>query len=303
MRFVIIEDYLKAGKATVSAKKLARQITKPGTPLIEICNKCEEKIMENGAELAFPLNISLNEIAAHYSSPIDDQSVVPEEGLLKLDFGAHVNGYIADTAITINLNQDKKFDTFIIAAEEALEAAIENFRPGVKLFEIGEKISEKIIKHGLKPIMNLGGHRLLQYTLHAGEFVPNFKDKTHNQEIHIGDVYAIEPFTTNGVGRVKDGKNSYIYRFHKVIKKNVSYELKTAISQIKQNFSTLPFSPRAILKKKLLPKNKIMQIINRLAGKGALQHYPILVEVRNGFVAQVEHTVVVNENETIITTK
>ncbi len=299
----MIEDYIKAGKATKSAKKLARELTKPGTPFIEICDKCEEEIIENGAELAFPLNISLNEIAAHYSSPIDDQSVVPEEGLLKLDFGAHVNGYIADTAITINLNQDKKFDTFVTAAEEALDAAIENFRPGVKLFEIGEKISEKIIKHGLKPIMNLGGHRLLQYTLHAGEFVPNFKDKTYNQEINIGDAYAIEPFTTNGFGRVKDGKSSYIYRFHKDIKKNIPYELRTAISQIKKNFSTLPFSPRAVLNKNLFPKKKIMPIINRLAGKGALQHYPILVEVRNGFVAQAEHTVVVKENETIITTK
>lgn len=299
----MIEDYIKAGKATKSAKKLARELTKPGTPFIEICDKCEEEIIENGAELAFPLNISLNEIAAHYSSPIDDQSVVPEEGLLKLDFGAHVNGYIADTAITINLNQDKKFDTFVTAAEEALDAAIENFRPGVKLFEIGEKISEKIIKHGLKPIMNLGGHRLLQYTLHAGEFVPNFKDKTYNQEINIGDAYAIEPFTANGFGRVKDGKSSYIYRFHKDIKKNIPYELRTAISQIKKNFSTLPFSPRAVLNKNLFPKKKIMPIINRLAGKGALQHYPILVEVRNGFVAQAEHTVVVKENETIITTK
>lgn len=299
----MIEDYIKAGKAVIQAKKIGREITKSGIPLIEICNKCEEEIVKNGANLAFPLNISLNEIAAHYSSPIDDDKVVPEEGLLKLDLGAHVNGHIADSAFTINLNQDKKFETFIIAAEEALEAAIENFQPGVKLFEIGEKIAEEIIKHGLKPIMNLGGHRLSQYTLHAGEFVPNFKDKNHNQKIQIGDAYAIEPFSTNGIGRVKNGKNNYIYRFHKNIKKNISYDLKSAISQIKQSFSTLPFSPRAVLKRNLFPKSKIMPTINRLTSMGALQHYPILVEVEKGFVAQAEHTVVVTENETIVTTR
>jgi methionyl aminopeptidase len=298
----MIEDYIKAGKIVSQAKKLGREIAKPGIPLIEICNRCEEEIIKNGADLAFPVNISLNEIAAHYSSPIDDKTVIPEEGLLKLDMGAHVNGYIADSAFTINLSQEKKYELFITAAEESLEAAIEKFRPGVKLFEVGEVIAEKIIKYGLKPIMNLGGHRLLQYNLHAGEFVPNFKDKTHNQEINVGDAYAIEPFTTNGIGRVNNGKNSYIYRFYKSIKKNIPYELKASISQIKQHFSTLPFSPRDVLRKKLFPKKQIMPIINQLRSKGVLQHYPILIEAGNGFVAQAEHTVVVTENKTIITT-
>jgi len=299
----MIEDYVKAGKATVAAKKLAREIIKPGVLLLEICEKCEEEIEKNGAQLAFPLNASLNEIGAHYSSPIDDKSLVPEEGLLKLDFGAHVNGYIADTAITINLSQDKKYESFVIAAEEALEAAIEKFSPGVKLFEVGDAIANKIISHGLKPIKNLGGHRLLQYTLHAGEFVPNYRDTNHEQEINVGDAYAIEPFSTNGAGFVRNGKEIYIYRFRKAPKKNVSYELKAAISTIKQKFSTLPFSPRAVLKNKIFPKDKIMPTIHKLVGMGALQQYPILVESARGLVAQAEHTVVVTENGTIVTTK
>lgn len=298
----VLKNYLKAGNATAAAKKLGREIAQPGVPLIEVCDRVEEEIVKNGAKLAFPLNCSLNEQAAHYTSPIDDPTIIPEEGLLKLDMGAHVDGYIADTAFTINLGEDKKYETFIIAAEEALEAAIEKFRPGTKLFEVGEAIENKIRGYGLKPINNLGGHRLKQFTLHAGEFVPNAKIIHHNQEIRIGDAYAIEPFATDGYGEVINGPKSYIYRFKKLLKKNVSYDLKAAMSTIKSNFSSLPFAPREVLKRNLFPKAQVMKIIDDLTRKGALEHYPIFIEKLNGKVSQAEHTVVVGDNETIITT-
>lgn len=175
-----LNSYIIAGKAVIAAKKLARKIVKPGVSLLNIANQCEEEILKNNCELSFPINLSLNEIAAHYSPPIKDDSIVPEEGLLKIDIGSHHNGYIADSAFTINLDENPTLQNYIEAAKEALNSAIELFKPGVKLYEIGEAIADRIINYGLRPIINLGGHELKQFNLHAGPFVPNYKDTRHD---------------------------------------------------------------------------------------------------------------------------
>ena len=248
-----IEEYLKAGKAVIAAKKLAEKLVKPSSLFLDIANKCEAEIINNGCELAFPINMSLNEIAAHYSPPIDDDKIIPENGLLKIDIGAHFNGYIADSAFTINLDEDPELQNYIDAAKEALDAAIELFKPGTRLFEMGEVIANRIFARGLKPIVNLGGHELKQYNLHAGPFLPNYREMMHKQVLKPGDAYACEPFVTSGVGRVVNGKHSYIYRFVKKLKKNMPYEEIGFMNKIEEHCKHLPFSPRFIEHNNLIP--------------------------------------------------
>ena len=299
-----IQDYIKAGKAVIAAKKLARRIVIPNSLFLDITNQCEAVIMNSGCELTFPINLSLNEIAAHFSSPIDDLTEVPEKGLLKIDIGSHYNGYIADSAFTINIDEDPKLQNYVEAAKEALEAAIELFNPGVKLYELGEAIEQKISNRGLNPIKNLGGHELNQYNLHAGPFIPNYRDKTHNQILKPGDAYACEPFATSGVGRVENGKERYIFRFLKKAKKNMTYEQLNYMNKIQQNFKQLPFSPRWIESKQLIPKNKIKRTIEFFLGRKILDKYPILVEVGRKPVAQEEHTIILDmDGERIVTTR
>ena len=230
-----IQDYIKAGKSVIAAKKLARKLVEPGESFLEIGNKCEAVIIKCGCELSFPINMSLNEIAAHYSPPIDDLTKIPEKGLLKIDIGAHYNGYIADSAFTINIDEDPKLQNYVEAAKEALEAAIEKFNPGVKLYELGEAIADKITSRGLRPITNLGGHELKRFNLHAGPFIPNYKEKRHDQILKPGDAYACEPFATSGIGKVENGKHAYIFRFVKRIKKNMSYEHLGYMNKIEKN--------------------------------------------------------------------
>jgi len=299
-----IQDYIKAGKGVIAAKKLARKLTKPGTLFLEIANKCEAEIIKNRCSLSFPINMSLNEIAAHYSPPIDDQTIVPEKGLLKIDIGSHYNGYIADSAFTINIDEDPKLQNYIEAAKEGLEAAIQLFNPGVKLYELGEVIAQKIINRGLRPITNLGGHELKQYNLHAGPFIPNFKEKMHNQVLKPGDAYACEPFATSGIGKVENGREAYIYRFVKRIKKNVSYEHLAYMNKIEKNFKHLPFSPRWIENNNLISKNKIQRTLETFLGKKILDKYLILLEKSREPVAQEEHTILLdNTGKRIVTTK
>ncbi|MFX0009505.1 MAG: type II methionyl aminopeptidase [Candidatus Hermodarchaeota archaeon] len=299
-----LESYIKAGKAVASAKRLARDITKPGVLLIDVANKCEEKILNEGCELSFPTNISLNEVAAHYSPPIDDPTIVPDRGLLKIDIGAYYDGYIADSPITINIDNDTTLQAFIDAAISGLEAAIQIFKPGVKLYELGEAIANKIINFGLKPIRNLGGHELKQYELHAGPFIPNYKDTTHKQVLNPGDAYACEPFTTSGDGWVVNGKNSYIYRFIKKVKKNMPYEELNYMNKIDNLTKKLPFSPRLLEYYDIIPKNKIQKIIDIFLRKQILTHYPILIEQTGAPVAQEGHTIVIDvDGNPIVTTR
>jgi methionyl aminopeptidase len=299
-----IQNYIEAGKAVVAAKKLARKIIKPGAYFLDVANAIEAEIYKNGCELAFPINMSLNEIAAHYSPVIDDKTVIPEQGLLKIDCGSHLNGFIADSAITFNLNEDPKLQKFIAAADEALKAAISIFEPGIKLYELGEVIAEKINSYGLQPIYNLGGHELKQYNLHAGPFIPNYKEMAHKQVLKKGDAYACEPFATSGIGKVINGKHSYIYRFAKKVKKDITYEQQSYMNKIEESTKRLPFSPRFLEKNKIIPKEKIPRIINDFARKKILDHYPILIERSGAPVAQQEHTIVIDmDGNTIVTTK
>ncbi len=299
-----LESYIKAGKAVIEAKKLARKLIQPGTTLLSIGEACEDAVYQNGCKLAFPINMSLNEIAAHYSPIIDDTTVVPNKGLLKIDVGAHFNGYIADSAFTVNIDGDSVLQKYVDAAEQGLKAAIEIFTPGTRLYELGEVIAEQILSYGLKPVINLGGHELKQYNLHAGPFIPNFKDKSHSEFIKEGDAYACEPFSTSGIGRVENGNHSYIYRFAKKNTKNVPYELIGYMSKIEQETARLPFSPRILLKNKIVPKLKIKSTIDFFLRKKILHNYPVLVERTKAPVAQHEHTLVIDQKgNTIVTTQ
>lgn len=299
-----LESYIQAGKAVIAAKKLAKEIINPGALFLEIANNIENEIFNQGSELSFPVNMSLNEIAAHYSPPIDDTTIVPERGLLKIDIGSHFNGYIADSAFTINIDEDPELQNYVNAATEGLEAAIRIFKPGAKLYELGEAIAEKIMSYGLRPITNLGGHELKPYNLHAGPFIPNYKETSYNQVLKPGDAYACEPFATSGVGKVVNGKYSYIFRFVKQVKKNLSYEQKGYMNKIKENCKNLPFSPRFLENNNLIPKTKIKRIIDEFIRKKILDHYPLLVERTGAPVAQQEHTIVIDlDGNPIVTTR
>ena len=106
----ITEKYLKAGQAVAKALKLGYKLARPGTNLYDLATILENSIIENGADgWSFPANLSLDVEAAHYSPIIDDSKILPKEGLLKIDLGGHVDGYVSDAAITKNLGNSEKY--------------------------------------------------------------------------------------------------------------------------------------------------------------------------------------------------
>jgi len=288
------EKILQAGKIASEAREYARGFIKKDMLLLEIAEKIEEKIFELGGKLAFPTSLAIDEIAAHYTPSHDDKTLA--RGLLKVDLGVHIDGWIADTAFSIDLENSEENKKIIKASEEALENVIKKIREGIQLREIGKIVQETIENNNLVPIINLSGHSLEQYNLHAGTSIPNFDNK-QTTEIVKG-LYAVEPFATPGNGKVRDGKPSGIYRL--IDEKNIRSPIAREILEfIIEEYSSLPFCSRRIVKKF---GTKALIGLRQLEENRNLHNYPALIETSGKKVAQTEHTILV-EDEIIVTTR
>ncbi|MCK4429424.1 MAG: type II methionyl aminopeptidase, partial [Candidatus Aenigmarchaeota archaeon] len=189
----ILEKYKKAGEIAKIVREESKKLVKPGVKIIEIAEKTEARIIELGGVPAWPLNISINEIAAHYSPSPEDETEIKEGDVVKLDVGVAVDGYIADTAATVALSEEDKI--LVEASEKAVEEALKLVKPGININKISAKIEEVIKGFGLNPITNLTGHGLDQFIIHAKPAVPNCKG-SHSHILKEGEVIAIEPFVT-----------------------------------------------------------------------------------------------------------
>jgi methionyl aminopeptidase len=292
-------DFLKAGKIAGRVLGLIENEVRPGVKVLKICRLAEEKIMEFGASgVAFPCNVSINNEAAHYTSPHGDTRLFPDKGLVKVDIGAHVNGYISDTAITIDL--DGSFDGYIAAVRNALEAAIESVRPGVHVGEVGAAIERTIKKHGLKPVHQLSGHQLKQWMLHAGKNVPNVGQKV-SPSMSLGETYAIEPFATNGNGTIKSAQTAYIFSNDLKNRKKLDQSAARVRNLSRQLFKSLPWASRWLYGK--VGNIDVETALKTLQRAGAIHGYPVLLEGKNGMVSQFEHSIFVSEAGAIVSTR
>jgi methionyl aminopeptidase len=291
-----LQAYRKVGKLLAEVREEVRPKVKPGVKLLDIAESAEELIKQKGAKPAFPCNVSVNEVAAHYSPPLGDNTVIKEGDMIKVDIGAHLDGYIADTAFTVATGEKAEM---VQVVERALEAAIGAIKPGIDIGEIGGAVEEVVTGAGFKPIRNLTGHSLARWELHAGLTIPNVKEKT-GQQLSVGDVLALEPFVTDGAGYVEDQKKLYIFRYLRDMptRLRMSREL---LRDVKREYNGLPFAERWLAKR--MSKLRLELTLRELTGIGALWPYYVLAERAKGKVAQAEHTVIVTEQGCEVTTR
>jgi methionyl aminopeptidase len=294
------EKYKQAGAIAAEAREYGASLLKPGVRLVDVADSVEKKIKENGAGLAFPVNIALNTLAAHYSPRHDDTLIFKKGDVVKLDVGAHVDGYIADTAITVEI-ETHTYEEMIKASKEALEKAIGILRAGLSLSEIGAIVQKTIVSYGYKPIDNLTGHGLERFELHSGMSVPSVHTFGNKVKPKEGDVLAIEPFATNGAGHVTSGGGSNIYLCSPSFKMKLIRDgkMKFLFEKMSQEFTTLPFAERWYHER--FPENDDRGL-RRLSFLGVIHQYPQLFEMKGGIVTQKEHTVIVKENGCEVTT-
>ncbi|MEM2910766.1 MAG: type II methionyl aminopeptidase [Nitrososphaerota archaeon] len=284
----------QAGKIATRVKERAYGLVREGVRLIEICEAVEMMIESEGGKPAFPCNVCVDEVAAHYSPPPNDPSIVPPNALVKVDMGVHLEGYIVDTAITVSLSREKQ--PLVLAAEEALRAAVKLIRAGTRLGEIGATIQHTIQKAGFKPVRNLTGHEISRYNLHGGVSIPNVALPDPRRVVK-GAVYAIEPFTCpmKAAGEVVNSDTSTIFRLdvRKIPTAKLKPDEKALVEYIERGFRGLPYSPRWLSASNVPDP---LSLHERLARTGRVHKYPVLVEKTRQPVAQAECTVYVDED-------
>lgn len=278
------EKLAKAGRIARLAREKGAQLAKPGTPLLDIAEKVEAFIREQGGVPAFPVNLSANENAAHFTPAADDTAAVGEKDVLKVDVGVHVDGWIADTAITVDLSG--QWGPLMEASQMALENALSVMKAGTNTRAIGRQIEQTIRSKGFKPVENLCGHSLEPWVLHAGAEIPNIE--SGGRILEEGEVFAVEPFATNGSGLVHEATTEaeiYSVGSARPVRLPASRKL---LGMVMEEYKLLPFAKRWLQE---IPSLNLA--INDLSRQGVLHGYPILKETAGSMVTQAETTVII----------
>ena len=290
----VLEKYKKAGEIGAKIKEEVLKMIKPGMKIIDIAEYIEKRIIELGGQPAFPVNIGINDITAHYTPVVDDQTFIKPEDVVKIDQGIHIDGYIADMAYTFCSERNE----MIKAVERALEAGIKAVRPCVRIHEVSEAIYSEVERSGFGVIVNLTGHGLERYVIHDQPTIPNTRNDSQ-YELKEGDVIALEPFVCETNGYVKESEPVEIFSF--VQPKPVRLPEARKILEISsKDHMGLPFCKRWLVKRGL-SIFKISFALRQLEMIEAVRSYPVLRERGGKPVVQAEHTLIVMDKPLVIT--
>ncbi|MGI0071647.1 MAG: type II methionyl aminopeptidase [Thermoplasmata archaeon] len=269
----------KAARIASRARDLGLRLTVPGARRRDVADAIESFVRTQGAEPAFPANLSRNDEAAHYTPSPDDDAVFEAGDLVKVDVGAHLDGAIADTADTVEVGGTRQYENLVRAARDAVREGIARVRPGVRVDDVSRAIAEAIHRRGLKPVVDLTGHSIERYLLHAGKSIPNVPGQS-DETLAEGEIIAVEPFATNGIGSIENGPFGNILRFRRDPGGS-----DPTLARLYGRFRTLPFATRWAD----APDER--EALRR--ARRSLQAYPVFVERAHGLVAQAEHTILV----------
>ncbi len=291
----IQKKLLRAGKIAAQVRKEgAARLAVPGTSFLKVMDYCEERIKKLNGEIAWA-QMAVNETAAHFCPADDDQSVSKVGDVIKVDIGVHLDGYIADTAMAVEVDSTK-YTEMIKAAQKALKAAIKIARPGTAYWELGEAQSSEAEALGFTTVKNLSGHTLGRYQIHAGFNIPSYNNKDKN-ELKEDDVIAIEPFVTDGQGMIKEKGTATIFMVEK--EKGVRSPYARKILEEVKPLKGLPFTTRWLTRK--IGKSAAALGLRELLQSNIIRAYPPLVEVSGGIVAQAEHSVIIKDKPLVYT--
>jgi methionyl aminopeptidase len=294
-----VDCYQRAGKIASVVRERARKKYHVGSTVFRICESIEAEIRELGGAPAFPVNVSLNDIAAHYTAEPNDPLEVKDSDILKIDIGVQLDGYIADTAVTVCY--DPKSEALVKVAEMALNEAVKVAKVDTKANDIGAAVENTIVKQGFKPIQNLSGHSLERYTIHAGRSIPNIRTIGPSFRLSPNQAYAVEPFVTtkDGQGVVYEGRIRNIFSIASR-KPSKDQDADIFLAQLWDKFRTLPFAIRWVTD--LYEEQRARQLIELLVKKRNVHAYPILVEGNGKIVSQAEHTLIPGANSNYVIT-
>lgn len=282
-----LECHRKAGAIAGACREWARETIRPGVRVRDVLEGIEERIRKEGAAPAFPAQSSRNSVAAHYCSAPDDDMTYEEGDCVKVDVGVHVDGYIADTALSVDLSTDGRWEPLLAASRDALAAAIAMVEPGQRVGEIGAAIERTILAAGFEPVRNLTGHGLGRWKVHTAPQMPNYGEAGGGR-LKEGMVIAIEPFASTGRGYIRERGKAEVFMMVRPPRKAKGLD-KDVLRDI-QSWRGLPIARRYF---DAHDPETLDDTIGKLARQGSLMRYPPLVEDDGIMVTQHEHTMFV----------
>lgn len=293
-----LDKLRQSGRISARALAHGRAMIRPGVRLEEVQLAVEAKIRELGGEPSFPAQISRNHVAAHYCSPPGDPTTVQPNDILKLDCGAHVDGYVTDNATTVDL-RDGEGSLLCSASKMALENAIALMGPGLSLQEVGRTVEETITSLGFQPVRNLCGHGVARYTIHCAPSVPNYDDPK-SAKLRPNMTIACEPFACDGRGMIDVEGKAEVFMLKRGVKPKDN--LPKDVLDAMEASQRLPFARRDLVRW-LGTEKRGEEAIKLLEKKRLIEGYPPLAEKPGVRVAQFEHTIFIHEDGAEVMTR
>ncbi|MCU0632382.1 MAG: type II methionyl aminopeptidase [Methanolinea sp.] len=286
----VMDQYIEAGRIASAIRARGADEIRVGASYLAVVEKIEGMVRDAGAGLAFPLNVSINEDAAHDTASCGDERIFSRGDMVKLDLGVHIDGYIADTAMTVDLGDHP---LLVEASSRGLAAAISIVRPGVSTGDLGVAINDEIESRGFRPVANLTGHGLDRFMIHTPPNIPNIRVQG-GAVLEEGMVFAIEPFASTGTGHVSEKHRTEIYQ--QLAVRPVRLPSARRILEEIRPRKGLPFSRR------WLHEEKLDLALATLVRSQVVRGYPVLSDVPGSLVSQAEHTLIVTSDGCLVTT-
>ena len=150
-----------------------------------------------GTKYPFVLCASVNEEVVHGMPSV--KRVLRKGDIISLDTGVQLNGYFGDSALTVGVGEiSDSVKRLLKVTEESLELAIDQVRPGNRLFDVCGTVEKHVVSNGFSIVREFVGHGI-GTQLHEEPQIPNYVDrKNENPRLKEGMVLAIEPMVNSG---------------------------------------------------------------------------------------------------------
>ena len=198
-----IEEMAKAGRVVAETLALIGEHVRPGVTTAELDALADEYIRTQGGEPTFkgyrgyPASIctSPNAVVVH---GIPGPYVLQEGDVLSVDVGVTLAGFVADSAYTFPVGDiSPEAERLLDVCQAALQAGIEQCRPGNRLSDISHAIQTVTEEAGFSVVRSLVGHGVGR-AMHEEPQIPNYGPPGRGPLLAEGMTFAIEPMITAG---------------------------------------------------------------------------------------------------------
>jgi len=311
---LVVTKYKMSAEIVNKVLKEIMAECKPGCSVRDLCILGDKKLTEETSKsykkdkkitkgIAFPTCISVNNVICHYTPLLSEPDTLLADGdLVKIDLGAHIDGFIAVAAHTFVLGASaetpvtgRKADV-IMAAHLASEAALRLVKPGMENTEVTETVTKIGEAFECKPVEGMVSHNLEQNIIDGEKTINNcLEGQAKDREVHEfkqHEVYAVDVLLSTG-----DGKNQEKDAKTTVFKKTgLTYMLKMKtsrefFSQVGKSYGPMPFNLRNCEEEKKARMGVVECVKHQV-----LQPFHVLYEKEGTFVAQFKFTVLLMPN-------